>query len=503
MRGSSSATHDWLRERARRTPDREALIEETRTWSFAELDACTDRIAHRLATAGTLVGGNRGAKANERIAILAANHATTVAAIHAVPRTGATLIPLNTQLREPELCAQLRIVKPRFLIVDEAHRDLASAVAGDATILGLKELPGASAATPLQARIDADQLHTVMFTSGTTGAAKGVMLSVGNHYHSAIAALINLGVSEADRWLCCLPLFHIAGLSILVRSAIFGIPLVLQRDFDAAAANRSIETQGVSVASLVPTMLSRMLDERADRPLPKSFRCALTGGGALSADLLERCRAAGIPVTQTYGLTETASQIVTLAPSESLSRLGAAGKALWGSEIRIVGDHGEPAPPAAAGEIQVAGPTVMAGYLDDPEATARAFDGRWLRTGDIGQIDSDGYLHVLDRRSDLIISGGENIYPAEVESVLLSHPQVQEAAVVCLPHPDWGQRPVAFVVPRVVSADELNRYCAENLARYKCPDTIHLVDALPRTAAGKLQRHLLRKQLQADQRGRP
>ena len=490
MTASPDASHDWLHERTQRTPDREALINSEQTWSFAELDARSDRIASELVKSSVERGN--------RIALLAGNTASTVAAVHAVPRSGATLVPLNTRLKAPELRHQIRVAEPSMIIADEAHHDLARALVGDIAVLSLEELSSGPSTSPPRTSIDTDFPHTVMFTSGTTGAAKGVMLSAGNHYHSAIAAMINMGVSDTDRWLCCVPLFHMAGLSILLRSAIFGIPVVLQRAFDPDDANRAIETQRVSIASLVPTMLSRMLEARDGQPFPSTFRSALTGGGSLSQELLQRCSTAGIPITQTYGLTETASQVVTLAPSEALIRLGAAGKALWGSEVRIVDERGDPVGVNDPGEIQVAGTTVMAGYLDDPIATARAFDGRWLRTGDIGRIDEDGYLHVLDRRTDLIISGGENIYPAEVESVLLSQPGVQEAAVVGLPHPDWGQRPVAFVVPSGATIDELVAHCAANLAAYKCPDTIHFVAALPRTAAGKLQRHLLRKQVRPD-----
>ncbi len=492
MTVSSDASHDWLHERAQRTPDRQALIDTNQTWSFAELDDLSGRIAAGLMKSG--------AKQGDRIALLAANGTSTAAAIHAVPRSGATLVPLNTRLRAPELQHQLQIAKPRVVIIDEEHRDLLGSTATNTTVLGLEDLSDEPDISPSRISVNANFPHTVMFTSGTTGTPKGVILSAGNHYNSAIAAMINMGVAETDRWLCCVPLFHMAGLSILIRSAIFGIPVVLQRTFNPEDANRAIETQHVSIASVVPTMLSRMLDARDDRAFPGTFRSALTGGGPLARELLERCSAAGIPVTQTYGLTETASQIVTLAPSESLIRLGAAGRALWGSEVRVVDDGGKPLGANNPGEIQVAGPTVMAGYLDNPKATACAFDGRWLRTGDIGRIDDDGYLHVLDRRTDLIISGGENIYPAEVESVLLAHPGVQDAAVVGLHHPDWGQRPVAFVVPTGGTINGLIEHCATNLATYKCPDTIHFVDTLPRTAAGKLQRHLLREQVRSDDR---
>ena len=325
--------------------------------------------------------------------------------------------------------------------------------------------------------IDLDAIHSIVYTSGTTGRPKGALLTFGNHWWSAVGSALNLGLLPEDRWLAPLPLFHVGGLSILVRSVVYGIPAIVLERFDAAAVNRAIDDERATIVSVVAAMLQRMLAERGDRPYPPWLRCVLLGGGPAPRPLLEECAGRGLPVVQTYGLTEAASQVATLAPEDALRKLGSAGKPLMPTELRIDG-----------GEILVRGPTVSPGYWN--HRTERE-DG-WLRTGDLGRLDDEGYLYVLDRREDLIVSGGENVYPAEVEAVLLAHPLVEEAAVVGRADQRWGAVPIAFVRARgEVSSEELLSFCRARLAGYKVPGAIRLVDALPRNAAGKLLRREL------------
>jgi O-succinylbenzoic acid--CoA ligase len=244
-------------------------------------------------------------------------------------------------------------------------------------------------------------------------------------------------------------------------------------------------------------MLQRMLDKREGRPYPPSLRCILLGGGPAPRPLLERCAALGAPVVQTYGLTETASQIATLAPEDALRKLGSAGKPLPGADLRIEADGG-PASAAEVGEIVVRGPMVTPGYIDQAAWDTSPLTDDWLHTGDIGYLDGEGYLYVLDRRNDLIISGGENVYPAEVEAVLLRHPAVAEAGVTGVPDDEWGQTAVAFVTLKSgenVPADDLIAFCRERLAGYKTPREVQFVPSLPRNAAGKIVRSRLRESL--------
>ena len=271
----------------------------------------------------------------------------------------------------------------------------------------------------------------------------------------------------------------------------------MQEAFDPAGVNRAIDEEGITIVSVVGVMLARMLEERGERPYPDTLRCVLVGGGPVARPLLEECARRGVPVVQTYGLTEAASQVVTLAPEDALRRIGSAGRPLFTTEVRVEGEDGRALAPGTAGEIVVRGPTVTPGYLNDPEATDRLLRDGWLRTGDIGELDSDGYLYVLDRRDDLIVSGGENVYPAEVEEVLRSHPAVLDAGVVGLADERWGQTVAATVALRAgaeVGEEALLAFCRSRLASYKTPARLRFVERLPRNAAGKLLRHALREE---------
>jgi O-succinylbenzoic acid--CoA ligase len=482
---------DWLARRAATHPSRPAIIAGDHTWSFAELHARASALAAHLA--------GLGARPGDRVALLARNSAVFAAVVHAAPRAGLVLVPLNTRLAPAELAWQLADCGASLLLYDEGFGEIVGRIAEEWRGGGVVEV--ASSAPPLlhcsTPPLDLDAPHTIIYTSGTTGRPKGAVLTAGNHWWSATASALNLGLRDDDRWLAVLPLFHVGGLSILLRGAIYGIPVVVHERFDAAAALEAIERDGVTVASVVAVMLQRLLEAAGERPLPAHFRCALLGGGPAPLPLLEACAARGVPVVQTYGMTETASQAVTLAPADALRKLGSAGQPLLPLELRVDAD-GREAAPGEVGEIYVRGPMVAAGYYGRPDATAAAIRDGWLHTGDAGYLDAEGYLYVVDRRSDLIISGGENVYPAEVEAALLAHPAVLEAGVVGAPDPQWGQVPVAHVVARPgyvageALAAELVAFCRGRLAAYKAPRRVSFAEALPRTASGKLRRVELR-----------
>jgi O-succinylbenzoic acid--CoA ligase len=496
------STPDWLRQRAAISPNRLALIVEGAQLTYAQLDA-------RVETAGQRLHAD-GVRPGDLVALLAHNSAAYAIAVHAVARDGAVLLPLNTRLAPAELAWLLKDAAAHCLLFDDTHRETAVALRGETPPLQLISLEAATAdeasarpealvgrasAPSAEHRFDLAALHSVLYTSGTSGRPKGAMLTYGNHLWSATASAINLGLQPDDRWLACLPLFHAGGLSILLRSVIYGTTAVVHAGFDAARVNAAIDNEGVTIVSVVANMLQRLLDERGDRAYPSSLRCVLLGGGPAPGPLLRRCAAIGVPVVQTYGLTETASQIATLAPEDALRKLGSAGKPLFGSELRIVAEDGTACPPGDAGEIVVRGPTVTPGYLNHADETAAAIHDGWLHTGDAGRLDAEGYLYVLDRRDDLIVSGGENVYPAAVEAVLQSHPDVLEAGVYAVDDERWGKTPAAVVVLRpgaTPDAAALITHCRERLAAYKTPSRIDFADALPRNAAGKLLRRELR-----------
>ncbi len=448
---------DWLRQRAQATPERLALIAENVRWSFAELDRHVD--------AATQAVRRRGVAPGQHVGVRAPNGPGFVLAVHTLMRLGAVLVPINTRLTQAEVDWQARDAELSLLLDESA-------------ILNLLEIKEDGGERPVR-DFDLAAPHSILYTSGTTGRPKGAILTYANHWWSAIASALNLGLHADDRWLACLPLFHVGGLSILLRTVIYGTTAVVHARFEPALVNQAIDEQGVSIVSVVSTMLDRMLVQRGGRAFPPTLRCVLLGGGPAPLALLERAVQARAPVVQTYGLTETASQVVTLAPEDAITRIGSAGKPLMGSQIRIEAD----------GEICILGPTVSPGYLHRPPREG------WLHTGDLGYLDADGYLTVLDRRDDLIVSGGENVYPAEVEAALLAHPAVEEAGVFGEADAEWGSRVAAAVklhLGRLISADELTAFCRQRLAGYKVPRRIEFRESLPRNAAGKLVRRDLR-----------
>ena len=496
---------NWLTRSSENFPQHQAVCYQDVCWTFATLEQQVIHLARQLAAIGVRSGS--------RVALLAANGLPYVTCVHALTRLGAILVPLNTRLTLDELCWQIQDVRATMFVSDASsaprsieiqqvlpHLSHATLTASpDNAAVFLEDID--ALAVPLQPLIDLNATQSIMYTSGTTGYPKGVLITYGMHWWNALGSALNLGHQSDDCWLACMPFFHIGGLSILIRSVIYGISIIVQERFDPAAVNRAICEQRVTIISVVATMLQRMLADldagQPDARYPATLRCVLLGGGPAPRHLLEDCARQDIPVAQTYGLTEACSQAVTLSPADSLRKIGSAGRPLLPVQLRIMNEN-RPALPDEPGTIYLKGPTITPGYADRPEATRSAFRDGWFSTGDIGSLDADGYLYVLDRRSDLIISGGENIYPAEIESVLNGYPAVEEAGVCGQDDLQWGQVPIAFVRLRpgsTVDADTLLDYARQHLAHYKIPHAIYFVDALPRNSGGKLLRRELRKLL--------
>jgi o-succinylbenzoate---CoA ligase len=529
---------DWLRQCAENIPARLALKCGSVSWSFAELDRQVVRLARQFATLNIREGS--------RVALLAMNGLPFVVTVHALTRLGAILVPLNTRLTKEELCWQIQDVQALWLLSDKYFAELANSIVQElpdvctaSLILTPKEHDvllqgGVEADVILHDLIDLNSLQSVMYTSGTTGRPKGVLITYlqysqtdrrenGNlllptvpsdkdnfnqtmpemsRSHRAGPDGVALGHAVDDCWLACMPLFHIGGLAILFRSVINGISVLVHEKFDAQVVNKAIKEERVTIISVVALMLQRMLaaldDEQNNARYPATLRCVLLGGGPAPLPLLEDCAARGIPVSLSYGLTESCAYVTILAPADALRKIGSAGRPLSHVQLRIVNEEGQAAQVGEPGVICLKGPSITCGYDHRPEATAQAIHDGWLSTGDIGYLDEDGYLYVLDRRNDLIISGGENVYPAEIESILLSHPDIVEAGVCGQPNAEWGQVPIAFVHVRsgsTVTAEALQAFLGSRLARYKRPRAIHIVDVLPRNSAGKLLRRELSRLL--------
>ena len=412
--------------------------------TYAELDGAAARTARRLAALGVEEG--------DLVATTLPPEHAFCELLHALPRLGAVLVPLNTRLTAAERALHVEDSGARLVVDEPPH--------------------GPEADVPLREQVDEDAVQTVVYTSGTTGRGKRVELTFGNHAASAIASAWNLGVAPDDRWLCPLPLFHVGGLAILLRSAIYATTAVIHERFEPGAVREALESGEVTLVSLVATMLRR-LRQAGLREAP-ALRAALIGGGPAPRELIEWAIATGLPVLQTYGMTETASQIVTASPRESAAHAGSAGRPLPGVDLQIAGD----------GEILVRGPMVARSALDG--------DG-WLHTRDRGHLDGDGLLHVEGRIDDTVVTGGENVAVAEVEDALLSHPSVADAAVAGLPDPEWGEIVAAWVVLATHASDaELMAHCRARLAGFKVPKEFVRVRELPRNEAGKVLRARLR-----------
>ena len=491
----------WLAERARISPDRPALHLGDRTIGYAELAARVDRTERGLTALG--VGPC------DIVAVLLGNGLAFVEILYAVAQRGAALLPLNTRLTPRDLAQQLGESGARVLLHGAGPlaelAAAASAVGGVSRSLCRVELErcgepalatqaaGLGSVKAERPDVDPERTLALVYTSGTTGTPKGALLPHRSFFWSAVGSALHLGVLPDDRWLACLPFFHVGGLSILLRSALYGTSAIVHERFDPGAVNRALDDEGATLVSLVPSMLERILDARGGRRAPRRLRCVLLGGAPAPRALVERARSQGFPVVTSYGLTEAASQVATQPLESERVAIGAGLQPLLGTEVRVLDARGA-AVRAEPGEICVRSPTLMTGYLDRPEETSRALRDGWLHTGDIGLLDAAGGLRVLDRRDDLIISGGENIYPTEVESVLLEHPAVAEAGVTGLLDREYGRRPAAWLVRSPggrADVEELRRFCSDRLARFKIPVSFTFVDELPRNAAGKLERHRL------------
>ena len=481
----------WLPRRAAITPDRPAVVIRDTTFTFADLEFRSRELAGSLASRGLCPG--------DVAAALLENGLPMVELLHAVDRCGATLLPLNIRLSARELSYQMGDSGAHLLLHDDdglAEIAIeAGALAPGIETVSIRSLGTQTDATTTDAGpIDQDRPLAILYTSGTTGKPKGACLTRANFLWSAVSSGWQLGLHPDDRWLACLPLFHVGGISMLVRSTLYGCPVVIHERFDPEAVIQELTTQHITHISLTATMLQRILDALGPDHAPRWLRCVLLGGGPCPPLLLADARSRGFPIALTYGLTEAASQVATRPPFSDEKPSGAL-TPLFGTELRIVDGSGREVPNGIDGEICVRGPTVMSGYVQTQGTSDTTLRDGWLHTGDIGVLDDAGRLLVHDRRSDLIVSGGENIYPAEVEAILLEHPEIAEVGVSSREDAEYGRRPVAWWVLRggavAPHTSTLQSFCRERLAGYKVPIAFFRVDALPRNAAGKLLRDQL------------
>ncbi|MFD5120230.1 long-chain fatty acid--CoA ligase [Streptomyces sp. NPDC058385] len=482
----------WPARRARKTPHRTALIHGTTTVSYAALHERTTRLAHALRALGVRRG--------DRVAYLGPNHPSFLEALFAAGLLGALFVPLNTRLAEPELAFQIRDSGATVLLHAAAlGGDLPGVrTAVEADGPAYEELLAAAPVLPIDERVGPDDVGIIMYTSGTTGRPKGAMLTHGNLTWNALNVLVDQDLIADEVALVAAPLFHTAGLNMLTLPVLLkGGSCVLVGSFDAAATLELVERHRVTFMFGVPTMFDRLTRQPnwPDTDL-SSLRMLSCGGSPVPTPLIAAYQDRGLTFLQGYGMTEAAPGTLFLDAEHAVSKAGTAGVPHFFSDVRVAGPDLAPVEPGETGEVLVRGPHVMPGYWGLPGESAAAFADGWFRTGDAARIDADGYVTIVDRFKDMIISGGENIYPAEVEDALLAHADVAECAVIGVPDEKWGEVGRAVLVAREGRAADPQEVLASlsgRLAPYKIPKSAVVVDALPRTASGKLVKADIRR----------
>ena len=493
----TAAIPDLAARRAALTPDAVALEEPAtgRTLTFAELD-------RRAATAAALMAA-RGVGEGDRVAILCRNRIAFFELLFACAKLGAILVPLNWRMPPAELDGLLSDCAPRLLFHDAEDSAAVARLRRSPPAINLDDdyealVEAAPAAGAFRSEWPDDGIWYLIYTSGTTGRPKGVIYTFG----MAVANLVNIGtaigLSSSDTTVNFLPLFHTAGINLhTLPTLMAGGRAIVLRGFEAEAIVALLEARRLDTFFAVPTVYQALLDHRRFHAAPLSrVRHWGCGGAPLPDALSERCRDAGIRVCNGMGMTETGPTAFLACPGDAWERIGSVGKPQLLVGVRIVDERGRDVPDGEVGEILFAGPGVTPGYWNAPEATRAAFtEEGWLLSGDLGRRDADGLYWIAGRRKEMFISGGENVFPAEVENVLAAHPDVSEAAVVAAPHPRWGEVGRAFVQlaggREAPDAAQLEAFCRSRLAPYKVPGSFEFVRDLPRTAAGKVQKHLL------------
>jgi fatty-acyl-CoA synthase len=499
----------WLARRAQIAGDRLAVVDADRSLSYLALDERTARCAAALADAGL----GRG----DRVALLLGNRSPYLEVVFAAARLGAIVVPVNARFTAPEIRRVFEDCTPHLLIHDASLADIAGAACSrlpsPPTRLACGGEPDAyeqslARCEPLAriAPVAPDHPMILMYTSGTTGTPKGALLPHRKTLFNSLNAQLFFDLTRDDRVLVALPLFHSFGLNILSIPTLYaGGTVFLERRFDPAAVWSAVDERGITFFGGVPTQFRALLDElecaAAGRYELGSLRFLFTAGAAVPVETVRGFQAHGLVLKQGFGQTET-SILCCLDARDAVRKAGSVGRPVFHADVRVVTqDSFERAPERwrdvavdETGEIVVRGPITMLGYWNDPESTAETLRGDWLRTGDLATVDDEGFLTLVGRARQMYISGGENVYPAEVEAAFAEHPAIREIAVVGVPDPKWGEVGRAYVVlspGQHLDAEALRAWGSERLARFKLPADFVALPALPRTESGKVQKHRL------------
>ena len=501
---------DWMARRAVLSPDKEAIIDAATgaSLTYQQLNERATRLANFLRQ-------HCGIKSGDRISILAMNRAEILEVFFAAAKLTAILVPLNYRLTLPELQYIIEDCEPKVLLYEKDSGPVVKRLCEETKIehcISLDESQGADinyedalAAAKSEAitveHFDAEMPALIIYTSGTTGRPKGALLSHRMLTWNSINTNLNWDLVSSDITTVHAPLFHTGGFNVLTLPLLHvGATVIILRAFDAARVLELIEQYRCTFFFGVPTMYQMMLEE--PRFLTTDFsslRYFISGGAPCPVPLIEAYQKRGVSFTQGYGLTEVGPNCFKLGVTDSVRKAGSIGFPSFHSEARIVDEKGRDVERGSVGELILRGGHVCSGYWQNIEATNAALSDGWFYTGDLARQDAEGYHYIVGRAKDMIISGGENIYPAEVEAVLHDHPGVASAALIGLPDPKWGETPVAVIIKRqglVVTAEDIIKFCEDKLARYKIPRHVHFVEEFPLLASGKIFKRLLKEEIE-------
>jgi len=497
----------WLTKREEIAPDKEAVVDGGRRLSYRQLNRRVNRLARALSAQGLAQG--------DRLALLSYNSLEYIEVIMASAKLGLVLVPLNWRLTAAELTFQLGDSGVKTLIFDPDLRDLAQ---GILERMSFERLMVLGAEPRLEARpyetllaeqndeepvmeqeITSEAPFIIMYTAGTTGKPKGAVLTQGNCLYNALSLQVDMEFTSSDRDLVALPMFHIGGIGLFTLPMLYvGGTVVIQRSFEPNQALDLLHREGITLFFGVPAIFLFLIQSpEFDPEAFAGVRLVMSGGAPLPPSLVDQYHTQGIILQQGYGMSEAAPSIATLAKPWALSKKGSVGRVVFHLEARVAGDDGNELPRGEVGELLLKGPNVMQGYWNRPEANEEAFSRGWFHTGDLARMDDEGFLYMVDRKKDMFISGGENVYPAEVENAIFALEQVAEAAVIGLPDPKWGEVGCAVVVLKQgqsLQEQEVSAHLKTCLAKYKIPKKVVFIEALPRNAAGKVLKRNLREQ---------
>ncbi|CAB3392982.1 conserved protein of unknown function [Kyrpidia spormannii] len=497
----------WLTRREELSGEKVAIVCGDHRWTYRSLNRRVNRLANAL--------NDLGVREGDRVAVLLPNGSEILEFLFACAKLGAILVPINFRLAPEEV---RYIVEDAVPVCLAYHRMFAATVdplqgedngvrhwirvgtpAGEASPdLGYEALVEGGSEEEPERDISLDRVHMMMYTSGTTGKPKGALLTHGNTTWNVVNTLGRIPVGEDEITLTVAPLFHIGAMNILTTPTLYrGGTVVVEDRFDPLRLLEAIERERVTSLFLVPAMWLALLQvadfERYDL---RSLRFAVSGGAPCPLTVIEFFQERGVPFFEGFGMTETSPSVCILDGADAPRKRGSVGKPLMHVDVRIVDDADRDVPMGEVGELLVRGPSVMVGYWNRPRETREALRDGWLHTGDLARRDEEGFLYLVDRKKDMIITGGENVYPVEVEQVLYRHPKIREAAVVGIPDDRWGESVKAVVAVKEgesLTLEELRAFCDGKLARYKIPRVLEVVEALPRNAAGKVLKTVLRR----------